>query len=98
VRGERDRGDGAADLDQHPAELDDAEARAVVLLGQCQAEEPGRAELGPQLAVEPVAGSLDRLEALVGGAVLEDAGGQLGGLVLLLAESEVHDVAFRLTG
>ncbi len=55
VRGQRDRGDGAADLDQHPAELDDAEPGAVVLLGEREPEQPGGARPAHRLAVEPVA-------------------------------------------
>ena len=90
VGGQRDRGDPAADLDQHPGQLDQAEPGAVVLLGEREPEQPGGAELGPEVGVEPVAGRLDGLHPLVGGAVLEDPRGQLGGLVLLGGEGEVH--------
>ncbi len=90
VRDEGDGGNGAPDLHQDPAELDQAEAGAVVLLGEGKAEQARRTQLGPQLGVEPVAVCLDLLHPLVGGAVLEDAGGQVGRLVLLRGEREVH--------
>jgi len=90
VGGQRHRGDRAADLDQHATELDQPEPGAVVLLREREPEQPGRAQLGPEVAVEAAAVGLDDLHPLVGGPVAQDLGGQLGRLVLLGGEGEVH--------
>jgi hypothetical protein len=91
VRDERDRGDGPPHLDQHAAQLDQAEAGAAVVLGKGEAEQSGRPQLGPELGVEAIPSRLDLLHPLVGRAVLQDPGGQLGGLVLLGGERKVHE-------
>ena len=98
VHGQRHGSDGAAHLDQHPAELDEAEPGAVVLLGDREGEESGLGEVVPQGGVDARSGRLHLLLTLVGGALAEDGGGQLRRLVLLGGEGEVHGGAFRYEG
>ncbi len=90
VHGQRHRGDPAPDLDEHAAELEEPETRPVVLLRDGEGQQSRVAQGRPEVAVEAVARLLDLLEPLVGGAVAQDACGQLGRLVLLGGEREVH--------
>ena len=88
-------GAAAGRLDQQ-AGLHEAQPGPADLLGQGDAEQPGGGQLGPQLAVEPVAVGLrlDLAQPLVGGQVGEDAAGQIANGLLFLAEGEVHGCAY----
>ncbi len=80
-------GGAAGGLGEEPG-LHEAEPRAADVLGEGDAEQPGRGQLGPELAVEPVTVGLglEFAEALVGRQVGEDAVGQVADGLLLLAE------------
>src|SRR5581483_981961 len=82
--------DGAPDLLEHQALLDDPVAATAGRLGQADAEQPGLGQGLEHVAVEAVDARLHLAQALLDDLVLEDALGQVADGVLLLAEAEVH--------
>ena len=94
---QRDRRRAASGFFEDQRELEEAEPAAAVRLGQRDAEQARLRELPPQLAVEARrAGALERALALVARALGEDLARELGDLLLIVAEGEIHGRAPRL--
>ncbi len=83
------------DLDEHAAQLDQAEAAAVVLLGNGEGEQAGLAQGAPQLAVEATFLGVDGTKPVRGAVVLQDRGRQVCGLGRLRGGFEVHAGSYR---
>jgi hypothetical protein len=75
---------------QDEADLQNPQVAAAERLGQGQPRNLGPAELRPQRVVEPFAVRLQRLRALVAGAVGEDPSREVAHRLLLFAVREVH--------
>ena len=89
----RDRGqrrDGATDLAQHEAQIEEAEAEPAGRLRERDAEQVRLGELGPRVPVVPLLGEVARLQVREAHPVLEDLSGQALQLFLRFGECEVH--------
>ena len=86
----RHRCHGAAEFGEHAALCEQAEPGTVQRLGQGGGQDPRARQVGPQGAVEPVAG-LDGAHPLRRQPAVEDLAGQVRELALGLVQREVHE-------
>src|SRR5207249_1022058 len=90
---QRDRRSAAADLLEDRRHLEETEARAAVLFGHRDAEQPRIGGGAPELAVEAQAPTLlDRALLFVAALVGEDLRREVADRLLIFGEREVHGV------